>query len=78
MRHFNLRVKAHALREEKADLNSFAIGGTQRHPRGTNSKLKSRRRVPVSEPGRGHPRFTSLLASTGGTTPRASTTSLQR
>jgi hypothetical protein len=32
---FTLRVYAHALREEEADLSFLDFGGTKRHPRGT-------------------------------------------
>ncbi len=33
---FTLRVYAHALREEEADLSFVEFGGAKRHPRGTN------------------------------------------
>ena len=33
-----LRVYAHALREEETDLSFLDLGGTRRHPRGTEGK----------------------------------------
>ena len=41
-----LRVYAHALREEEADLGFLDFGGTKRHPRGTSRRAVATTRKP--------------------------------
>ncbi|NRA08636.1 MAG: tyrosine-type recombinase/integrase, partial [Myxococcales bacterium] len=48
-----LRVYAHALREEEADLSFLDFGGTKRHPRGTKDRSTNpARSAPRSNPRR--------------------------
>ena len=48
-----LRVYAHALREEEADLSFLEFGSTKRHPRGTKAKAATKTETPPRATARG-------------------------